>query len=291
MPNAFTLRSEVDGTELRGWSWPAERGEARANVVVAHGAGEHARRYDEFADALARRDLAVWALDHRGHGESARPDTLGDFGEAGWEGLVADLNQLTSHACDRHPGAPTILFGHSMGSLAAQQIMVERSRTLDGVILSGTTCFDALAEAAAEGGLAAFNAPFEAAGEGRTGFEWLSRDTARVDTYVADPLCGFDPSPAALEGMFAAAARLAYPETLRRIRNDLPVLVVAGDADPLNAGWTLIDLLVERLRAAGLTALEVRRRADGRHEPLNETDRDEVTRELLDWIERVIVSF
>lgn len=291
MPDAFTLRSESDATELRGWSWPAERGEARANLILAHGAGEHARRYDEFADALAGRDLAVWALDHRGHGESARPEALGDFGEAGWEGLVADLNQLTSHACDRHPGAPTILFGHSMGSLAAQQIMVDRSRTLDGVILSGTTCFDALAEAAAEGGLEAFNAPFEAAGEGRTGFEWLSRDSARVDAYVADPRCGFDPSPAAFEGMFAAAARLTDPETLRRIRNDLPVLVVAGDADPLNANWTLIDALIERLSSAGLTDIEVRRHVDARHEPLNEIDRDEVMRELLDWIERVILGY
>ncbi|MEE4298601.1 MAG: alpha/beta fold hydrolase [Pseudomonadales bacterium] len=288
MPTAFTLTSASDGTALRGWSWPAERRAPRANLVLAHGAGEHARRYDAFAEALARRDVAVWALDHRGHGESARPDALGDFGAGGWAGLVADLEQLAGHAGDEYPGAPTLLFGHSMGSLAAQQIMVDRSRTLEGVVLSGTTCFDVLAESAAAGGLASFNAPFEAAGEGRTGFEWLSRDPERVDAYVADPLCGFDPAPAAVEGMFAAAARLAEPETLRRIRSDLPVLLVAGDADPLNANWTLIETLVARLHDAGLTDVEVQRHVGGRHEPLNEIDRAEVVGELLDWIERVI---
>ena len=287
MAERFRLRSEIDDTELCGWCWPQAMGDPRANVIIAHGAGEHARRYDEFAEALVRRDMSVWAVDHRGHGESIGDGEPGDFGEGGWEALVADLNNLTSHASDRHPGVPTILFGHSMGSLAAQQIMVDRSRLLDGVVLSGTTCFDALAEAA-EGGLEAFNAPFEPA---RTPFDWLSRDEARVDAYVADPRCGFDPSPEAFAGMFAAAARLADPAELRPIRNDLPVLVVAGDADPLNAGWTLIEQLVERLEGAGLTNVEVRRQVGGRHEPLNETDRDEVIAELVAWIERVILAY
>ena len=291
MAEAFTLRSEVDGTELAAWRWAPARGDVRANVVIAHGAGEHARRYDEFAEALARHDLAVWALDHRGHGRSARPDALGDFGDGGWEGLVADLGQLASHACERHPGAPTILFGHSMGSLAAQQLLVERSRLLEGVILSGTTCFDFLADAGAAGGLAAFNAPFEAAGEGRTGFEWLSRDAARVDAYLADPFCGFDPAPAAIEGMFAAAAGLAGADAFRRVRGDLPVLIVAGDADPLNANWTLVECLAERLTAAGLADLEVHRHAQARHELLHETHREEVVGELLGWIEGVIARY
>ena len=289
MINAFRLVSAVDETDLAGWHWPPSD-DARANVIIAHGAAEHARRYDELADALSRRGIAVWALDHRGHGDSAGNDP-GSFGEGGWEGLVADLNQLTSHACERHPGAPTILFGHSMGSLAAQQIMVDRSRTLDGVVLSGTTCFDALAEAAGQGGLESFNAPFEAAGEGRTGFEWLSRDPIRVDAYVADPRCGFDLAENAVAGMFTAAAALADLDTLRRIRSDLPVLIVAGDADPLNAGWTLIEALESRLRNAGLKDIIVERRAGARHEPLNEIDRAEVLEQLVDWIEWVISRY
>lgn len=289
MVNAFRLISAVDKTDLAGWYWPPSE-DARANVIIAHGAAEHARRYDELADALSRRAIAVWALDHRGHGASAGTGP-GSFGEGGWEGLVADLNQLTSHACESHPGAPTILFGHSMGSLAAQQIMVGRSRILDGVVLSGTTCFDALAEAATQGGLASFNAPFEAAGEGRTGFEWLSRDPVRVDAYVADPRCGFDLAEDAVLGMFTAAAALADPDTLRRIRSDLPVLIVAGDADPLNAGWTLIEALESRLRQAGLADIIVERRAGARHEPLNEIDRAYVLELLVNWIEWVISRY
>ena len=289
MAQAFTLTSVVDGLELAGWCWPPVK-DAGANVIIAHGAAEHARRYDEFADTLARRAIAVWAIDHRGHGASAE-NALGSFGTGGWEALVADLNQLTSHACERHPGAPTILFGHSMGSLAAQQIMLDRSRTLDGVVLSGTTCFDALADAALERGLEHFNAPFEAAGEGRTGFEWLSRDPARVDAYVADPRCGFDLAEDAVLGMFTAAAKLADPGALRRIRADLPVMVVAGDADPLNADWTLIEELVTRLRGAGLTEIIVERRTGARHEPLNEIDRAEVLELLVNWIEWAVSRY
>jgi alpha-beta hydrolase superfamily lysophospholipase len=272
-----TLSSPADGLPITVHRW-SPSGPPRGTVVVAHGMGEHALRYADFAAALTDRGLEVVAPDHRGHGRSAAATAPGDFGAGGWEGLVADLAALVDAAA-----APVVLFGHSMGSLAAQQYAIEHDERLAGLVLSGSTCFDALpAPGDDAGGLESFNAPFEPA---RTPFDWLSRDPDAVDRYIADPLCGFDAGPEALAGMLGAAARIAEPAALAGLRRDLPVLVVAGDADPLNAGGTLIDALITRWREAGVGRIDRRLWAGGRHEMLNETNRGEVTSELVAWID------
>jgi alpha-beta hydrolase superfamily lysophospholipase len=121
-------------------------------------------------------------------------------------------------------------------------------------------------------------------GENRTPFDWLSRDTAVVDAYVADPSCGFTVGAPAVADMAAAAPRLADPTALAAIRKTLPLYVVAGDADPVNAGMALLELLVGRYRAAGLTNVTLRAYPGARHELFGEINRDEVTRDLLAWL-------
>ncbi|HSG87979.1 MAG TPA: alpha/beta hydrolase [Pseudomonadales bacterium] len=278
MPDTLTLTSAADGQALSALRWSAE-GPIRGQVLVAHGMGEHAGRYAPFAQALAAQGFLVLAPDHRGHGHSIGPGGPGDFGSGGWEALVADMAQWLESF---ETTVPTVLFGHSMGSLAAQQYACERDEHLAGLILSGSTCFDLL-PVPEEGpaGLAAFNAAFEPA---RTDFDWLSADADQVDRYIADPLCGFDAAPDAMAGMFAAAARIATPAALGGLRADLPVLLLAGDADPLNAGGTLIEALADRWRDAGVERVDVRRHAQGRHEMLNETNRGEVITEVVNWI-------
>jgi alpha-beta hydrolase superfamily lysophospholipase len=195
------------------------------------------------------------------------------------------VTALVQLAAEHRPGLPVVLFGHSMGSLAAQCFAVERSRLLDGLVLAGSTCFDRLPPAAeGEDPLAAFNAPFAPA---RTPWDWLSRDPERVDAYAADPLCGTSVSPEGLAGLRASAERLADPALLRRIRRDLPVRLDAGDADPLNAGGTLLTELAERWRQAGVRELELRLWPGARHELLQETNRDEISAELVRWISGV----
>lgn len=277
-PQARHLDSPVDGLRIHVHAWPAQ-GPRRGTLVLAHGMGEHALRYAEFAGALTARGVDVLAPDQRGHGITAGATAPGDFGPGGWEGLVADLAALIDATA-----GPVVLFGHSMGSLAAQQYAIEHAESLVGLVLSGSTCFDAMTppEDDAAGGLAAFNAPFEPA---RTPFDWLSRDAAQVDRYIADPLCGFDAAPDAMAGMFGAAQRIARPEALAGLRADLPVLVLAGDADPLNAGGTLVDALVARWQDAGVRRVDRVLYRDGRHEMLNETNRAQVTEELATWID------
>ena len=277
--------SAADGVEIATSAWIDVDGDPVGAVEIAHGLAEHAARYDRFAAALNRAGFLVFALDHRGHGRTGR-DRLGDFGSVGFDGLIADVVQYGTLIDEQHRDAPLFLLGHSMGSFASQSIVVDHADRYAGVVLSGSTALDVLAAGLAEsegpGGLEAFNVGFEH----RTGFEWLSRDEVEVDLYVADPWCGFDVPDETVPSLFAQAVRLADPGVLAGVRNDLPILIASGSDDPLAGGGELVELLGRRYRDAGLTDVTVRVYPGARHEILNETNRDEVTAEIIDWLSR-----
>jgi len=281
--SSFT--SNVDGTQVAIYTWADVAGQPAGVVQIAHGLAEHGERYDRFARALNAAGFVVHAVDHRGHGRSAN-GRLGDFGTAGFAGLVADVAQFGAALRAQHASLPLFLFAHSMGSFAAQAAIIDQAATWSGVVLSGSTALDMLAAAMANApadapaGLEAFNAAFEH----RTGYEWLSCDNAEVDAYVADPWCGWDVPAAVIASLFAPAARLADPAQLARIRRDLPMLITSGDADPLAGGGALIELLGKRYREAGITDVTVKLYPAARHEILNETNRAEVTADILAWL-------
>lgn len=274
--------SAADGTEVATTAWTDVAGTPRAAVQIAHGLAEHAARYGRFAAALNRTGFLAFATDHRGHGRTGR-DRLGDFGPAGFDGLIADVAEYGA-AIARNHGLPVFLFGHSMGSFAAQSVVLDHADQYAGVVLSGSTALDVLAAgmADAEGpvGLEAFNAGFEH----RTGFEWLSRDEAEVDAYVADPWCGFETPTETIPMLFGQAGRLADPGELADVRSDLPILIASGSDDPLAGGGELVQLLGQRYRDAGVADVTVQVYPGGRHEILNETNRDEVTTDIVDWL-------
>ena len=137
-------------------------------------------------------------------------------------------------ARDADKDKPLVLLGHSMGSFAAQLYILDHSDLLDGVALSGTTALDLLGAAAMSGRwkLEDLNASFEPA---RTPFDWLSRDKAIVDAYIADPLCGFNVNEGSYGTLFGVAPRLANAADIGRIRRDLPMYLFVGDLDPVNA--------------------------------------------------------
>jgi alpha-beta hydrolase superfamily lysophospholipase len=274
--------SSVDDTEIATSTW-TDVDDPRGMVQIAHGLAEHAARYERFAEALNRAGFLVFATDHRGHGRTGR-DRLGEFGPAGFDGLIADVAEYgTAIAVDRHE-LPLFLFGHSMGSFASQAVMVGRSDLYAGVVLSGSTALDVVAAGMAESegpaGLEAFNVGFEH----RTGYEWLSRDEVEVDKYVADPWCGFDVPETTIPSLFAPAGRLADPSVLAGIRNDLPILVASGSDDPLAGGGDLVELLGQRYRDAGVTDVTVTVYPGARHEILNETNRADITADIIDWL-------
>jgi alpha-beta hydrolase superfamily lysophospholipase len=285
-PSTFSYTS-ADGTQIAAYRWdPA--GEPRGAVQLTHGMGEHAQRYEHVARALNEGGFVVYAQDHRGHGASADPRALGDLGQGGWPGLVDDIGRLSARIRAEHPGLPLILLGHSMGSFAVQQYLFEHSADADGVVLTGTAAIDLLEPALDLDqpiDLSAFNAPFQPA---RTDYDWLTRDEAIVDAYVADPRCGFGIDPSSARAMFAGARRGADPAQVAAIRASLPLYLAVGEADPVNAGLALLTPLTDRYQAAGLTDVTVRTYPAARHEILNETNRAEVIAELTTWLDRVV---
>ncbi|HEY1448662.1 MAG TPA: alpha/beta hydrolase [Caulobacteraceae bacterium] len=274
-----------DGAQIAAWRLAPE-GRPRAIVQIAHGMAEHMARYERLGQALAGAGYAVYANDHRGHGASADIHGLGDFGPRGFPGVVQDMASLSHLAREEHSGAPLVLLGHSMGSFAAQLYLLSHGDDLAALVLSGTAAGDKLVEAiAASGGggrLESFHAAFEPA---RTPFDWLSRDPEEVDAYVADPLCGFELTQDSVQSVFQATGDATLYPRLAKAPKDLPVLVISGERDPVTGpGQTFVGALVDRYRAAGLD-VEHRVYSGGRHELFNETNRDEVTADLIAWLD------
>jgi alpha-beta hydrolase superfamily lysophospholipase len=278
----------------------------RAVVLLAHGMAEHAGRYARLGQVLAAAGYALYAHDQRGHGRTAEGGTLGLYAkENGWNKVVDDLGLLSQHIRLQHPGCPLFLLGHSMGSYIAQAYLLHHSASLQGAILSGSnfqpvalyrggraiarleswrqgrTGRSALIEWLSFG---SFNKAFKPA---RTAFDWLSRDPREVDNYINDPLCGFRCTNQLWLDLLKGLQDISKPTNLAQIDPNLPLLIMGGECDPVSAGKRLNDL-ADALRHAGSRHLQVNIYPQARHEVLNESNRDEVTADLLAWLDQVL---
>jgi alpha-beta hydrolase superfamily lysophospholipase len=278
---------------------------ARAVVQLAHGMAEHSARYARLAQALTDRSYAVYASDHRGHGKTAAgPEQLGHFADrGGWAAVVSDQLSLLDEIGSRHPGLPLFLMGHSMGSYIARAVAWRRGEALSGLILSGTTHDRPIAYRVARliagvervrvGRRGASNVISRLTFDGfnrrfanpRTGFDWLSRDADEVAKYIADPLCGFSCSAQLWWDVLGGLAEICTPRNLARMPKTLPVYVMAGELDAVNNRLAGIRKLRAALEKAGLASITVRVYPQARHELANETNRDEITSDLLAWLD------
>ena len=285
---------DAHGVEVFSRWWPID--DPEGTVLVAHGASEHSGRYDRFAGALNDARFAVAALDHRGHGRTAPSTGPGLMGPGGGDAVVDDLHELRAAAASRFgDDVPVHLFGHSMGSMIALAYLTRHSDGLATGVLCGFPvgldgaaamgeALQGLADAGlrdqpAENLLADNNAPFEPA---RTGFDWLSRDPDEVDRYVADPMCG-DGNPLTY-GYLLDLSAVLVPAGERLASIACPVLVIAGDQDPAAGMGTHPAALADALRAVGV-AVDLSLYEGARHELLNETNRDEVTADVIAWLQ------
>lgn len=295
--DTFTLTAR-DGASIHVHRWLPD-GAVRGIVQIAHGMAEHGARYARFAEALTGEGLAVYADDHRGHGKTASDAELGHFGDTrGWELVLSDLLALGERAKSEHPKKKIVYLGHSMGSFFGQALLQTNARDYDGMILSGSNAPGSVLERLG-GGVArlerlrggvrgksrllsflsfgSFNDAFKPT---RTDFDWLSRDPAEVDAYIADPRCGFlctnELWVQFLDGLNAIAT-----SGFGTVPKAFPVHLFAGDRDPVGQAGKGVTALHERLVSAGLTRASIRLYAEGRHEMLNETNRAEVTADVL----------
>jgi alpha-beta hydrolase superfamily lysophospholipase len=282
--------------------WAPDR-PPRAAVQIAHGLAEHSARYERVAAALTSAGYAVYASDHRGHGAACAPADLGFFAEEnGWRKCLDDLWAVNRRIAADFPRLPIVFMGHSLGSIMGQQFIAEHGADLAGAVLSGTSgqppAILPLGRVLARferwrlgpRGHSAilrkmlfedFNKPFKPA---RTDFDWLSRDPAEVDKYVADPLCGFPFTTQLAIDLLDALGPIASKDTVARIPKTLPIYIFSGARDPVSAN---LRSLVKAYGDAGLAKVTTRIYPDARHETLNESNRDEVVAHLIGWLKTV----
>lgn len=286
----------------RVWK-PAGGAETKAVLHILHGMAEHGGRYDDFARFLVSKGLAVVIQDHRGHGKSIENGLKGFFADAGgWQRVADDAFELSSAIANEFEDVPLFLMGHSMGSFLARTVMVQHPDLYDGVVIMGTGAGQGLVGAAGRviarreirkngprkptivmnnlsfGG---YNKRFE---PGRTGFEWLSRDPAQVDKYVADPLCGF---VCTAEFYLDLLDGIAYANSARNastLPKDLPLLIISGSMDPVGNFSKGVRKVYAMYQRAGLTDVTLALVEGARHEVLNETDRAQTYQRIYQWI-------
>jgi alpha-beta hydrolase superfamily lysophospholipase len=283
---------DAHGVEIFTRWWTIDN--PRAFVLIAHGASEHSGRYDRFARALNVAGFAAVALDHRGHGRTGSAAGAGVMGPGGGRAVIDDLHELRT-ASQSHIGSdvPLFLFGHSMGSLIALAYLTHHACGLAGSVLCGVpvnvddaASIATMLEAAAAGGMRdepvgdlSNSAPSESA---RTPFDWLSRDPDEVDRYIADPMCG-DDNPLTY-GYLIDLFEVISPARDQLASIACPVFVIAGDHDPAAGMGTHATTLADALTAAGVD-VDVALYEGARHELLNETNRDQVTSDIIRWLQ------
>lgn len=290
----------VTGCELETRTWLPE-GTPRAIIQLVHGMAEHIARYDATAKRLNEAGFAVVGHTHLGHGDRAQ--LLGWFAARdGWDALVSDVHALRTRTQAAYPGVPYFLLGHSMGSFVVRTYCQREQTGLSGVILSGTGHFEPIILNAGlllanlqcllggekkpskllEGmSFAGYNDAFAPA---RTAYDWLSKDSAIVDRYVADPYCGFPFTAGGYRDLFRGLKHL-YPKNLHTMAMDVPIRLFSGADDPVGARGAGVRATEQELQAAGVKTVTVQLYPAGRHEMLNELECATVWDDLIAWID------
>ncbi|WAC66802.1 alpha/beta hydrolase [Agrococcus sp. SL85] len=269
---------DLQGVTIHQYRW--QPGRPKAAILIAHGVGEHALRWEHVAQRLVQAGYAVWAIDQRGHGATGIEQhggdlsKLGRLGPGGMRAVVGDLAMTLKRMRGAHPGLPIGLLAHSWGSLSAQILLQRHSDLVDAVVLSGTAL--RLPGAMNSGDLNARHAHL-----GDTGYEWLSRDPAVVEAFVADPLT-FPAKVLQLFGPVEAARLLGVPN---RMSHEIPLLIAGGSDDTLGGPRSMRRLAEAYRRRGGLSDVTVTVYPGGRHEIVNEINRGKVLDDLVAWFD------
>ena len=282
--------------------WVPE-GAPRGVIQLVHGVAEYVGRYDPLARFLASRGYVVCGEDHLGHGLTAG-GKFGYFGpKNGWDLVVRDIRTLRELTGEKYPGLPYVMLGHSMGSFLTRTYLIRWPGTVSAAVLSGTGQEPASAVASGKAlagflcrtrgpdyvsrlvndlSLGAYNRAFK---PNRTGADWISRDKAVVDAYLADPMCTFTPTVGMFRDMTGGLQFIAGKNNLAKMNPDTPVYFLSGDRDPVGSMGAGVRRVADMFRRAGCRDVTLKLYPDGRHEMFNEINRQEVFDDLLAWIE------
>lgn len=279
-------------------------GEVKGVIQIAHGIAEHIDRYRDFMEYLAGNGFVVAGDDHLGHGKTMTgEEDKGQFSDQdGWNCVVKDLVALHDLMVTEYPGINYIVFGHSMGSFLMRTYIADYPSKYDMAIISGTGHQGKLLVTA--GNIIAQNTikkkGYDSDGTSlnnlsmggyqkriknpRTDCDWLSRDEAQVDKYVADETCGFTAKAGLYADMLKGVKYVTDMNNIRKIRKDKPVLFISGDMDPVGEYGKGVKKAYGCFKKAGIADVTMKLYPEGRHEMLNELNKDEVYKDILDWI-------
>lgn len=304
MKTDFTYLSQDGKTQIHGIEWKPE-GEIKAVLQLCHGMVEYIGRYDHFARYLNEHGYYVVGNDHLGHGESAQSDELHGYFHhpMGNEYVVGDIHTLREMTQKKYPDVPYFMLGHSMGSFLIRQYMEMHGSGLSGVIVMGTGSQPGIVLslgkmlcriiAAFRGwhyrsnlidnmAFGSYNKQFEPA---RTDKDWLTKDEKIVDAYRADPWCTFQFTVNAYYHMFRGIQFIQKTENIEKIPKDLPLFFVAGASDPVGNNGKSVTEVYHTYKSAGIKDIQIKLYENDRHEILNETDREVVFADLLQWLD------
>lgn len=309
MKKTFKMLSTDGFHKLQGYVWKPDNMEPKAVLQIVHGMVEHIERYDEFARRLTKKGYLVIGYDHLGHGKSVmQEDEYGYFSkEEGHNLLIKDIRRLYKKTKKTYPELPYFLMGHSMGSfLVRRYLTVYGGEGLDGSIIMGTgrqkfpvVLFGVgVAELLkkwkgdryrsqwinqlAFGG---YNRKFK---EAKTEKDWLSRDEEQVKKYCEDENCQFIFTVGAYQDLFQVLCEIEKKGNLKRMRKDLPILLVAGEEDPVGNFGKGVRQVYKQYQKLGMEDVELKLYPEDRHEILNELDRECVYQDLYNWMEKKI---
>ena len=303
----FTFPSADGRTSIHAVEWLPD-GPVRAVLQISHGVAEYILRYEPFAAYLTERGFAVVGHDHLGHGASvAEGAPRLYFGPRGsWDWVVEDLYTRRCLAGKRFPGVPYFLLGHSMGSFLARAYLIRYPGTVDGAVIMGTghmtSAFVAAgrlfvgreirrvgetrpSDAVTKLSFGTYNRAFA---PNRTAFDWVSADRANVDAYIADPLCGGNPSMGLFREMLSGIAFMTRPENLRKMNANTPIFFVSGSMDPVGEFGRGVRRACRSFQKAGMREVSMKLYPGLRHEILNEACREAVYADVCRWLERHI---
>lgn len=278
--------------------------EPRAIVQIIHGIAEYIDRYDEFMSFLADNGIIAVGTDHLGHGKSIESEEQTGFFayDNGWDYVVRDEEVLRLAMHENYPELPIIVFGHSMGSFMTRTLLIRYPDAFNAAIISGTGNQGA---ALVNGGLfmgnlvtglrgahhyskflnnLAFGSYNKIYDNPKTEYDWLSRDEANVQKYIGDPLCGFIPSCSLFRDMMTGVKFITNKKNLTAMNKDMPVYFMSGDMDPVGECGKGVQKAYNNFLEAGMKDVSIKLYPGGRHEMLNEINKDEVYTDILAWL-------
>jgi alpha-beta hydrolase superfamily lysophospholipase len=301
--NSFFFPSADGIHSVYACEWVPE-GEIRGVVHIVHGLSEYTERYDRFARFLSAQGFIVCGSDHLGHGKTASDKVFGWFAEQdGWHKVLSDVRTMHHLTKEKHPNLPYFFFGHSMGSFLTRQYLIDYPGEVDGAVISGTgqesltlivlgrmlarflTCMgqgrkvNPLTVALSIG---AYNKQFK---PNRTNVDWISRDEAVQDAYLADPFCRFLPTTGMFADMIGGMHYIGLPKNVARVDKSCPLFLLSGDKDPVGGQGKGVRKTRDLYLRAGCTDVSCKLYPDGRHEMLNELNYEEVHQDVLQWLE------